>query len=290
MIDGDALWRSDKLAAVQPPEFRAEYANLIPLALADGSFEAGARRVWADVYSYNRPDISPENVEKILLEFERVGLLVRKTEGGKIWGYWVGIAERLPCESHRDRYKSGKASIFNNIDIPQHHPEPIRTPSGLPPSRIGLDRIGLDRIGGDREFDSSTPLGQGTWKFIASRHRDILGKYASKTKKNQEEYRIACSTFGEDRVLEVFNEWALQNKGWLSNKDNALFFFWKELPDLMEADASRKPEEQSSAQEIKEVSPIVEAQIELARIETEMRSTVKKQEQEIADKTKDWVA
>jgi hypothetical protein len=101
VIDGEGLWRSDKLAQVEPPSFRAEYACLLPLALANGVFEANARRIWATVYSYNRPDVDAEKVEKILAEFERVKLLFRWTDGGKTWGYFVGIEKpgRLPAPS-----------------------------------------------------------------------------------------------------------------------------------------------------------------------------------------------
>jgi hypothetical protein len=103
VLDGDGLWRSDKLAQVEPVSFRAEYANLVPLALANGSFEAGPRRIWASVYSYNRPDVTLEMVEAILSEFERVKLLFRWTDqrSGKKWGYWVGIDKlgRLPSPS-----------------------------------------------------------------------------------------------------------------------------------------------------------------------------------------------
>jgi hypothetical protein len=80
VLDGEALWRSDKLARVQPASFRAEFANLLPLALANGVFEANARRVWSTVYSYNRPEVTVEGVEQILAEFERVGLLLRWTD------------------------------------------------------------------------------------------------------------------------------------------------------------------------------------------------------------------
>jgi hypothetical protein len=101
VIDGEGLWRSDKVAQVEPPSFRAEYACLLPLALANGVFEANARRIWTMVYSYNRPDVSVEQVEKILAEFERVKLLFRWTEAGKAWGYFVGIDKpgRLPAPS-----------------------------------------------------------------------------------------------------------------------------------------------------------------------------------------------
>jgi hypothetical protein len=101
VIDGEGLWRSDKLAQVEPPSFRAEYACLLPLALANGVFEANPRRIWATVYSYNRPDVDVEKVEKILAEFERVKLLFTWTDAGKKWGYFVGIDKpgRLPAPS-----------------------------------------------------------------------------------------------------------------------------------------------------------------------------------------------
>jgi hypothetical protein len=101
VIDGEGLWRSDKLAQVEPPSFRAEYACLLPLALANGVFEANARRIWATVYSYNRPDVGVGQVEKILAEFERVKLLFTWNDAGKNWGYFVGIEKpgRLPAPS-----------------------------------------------------------------------------------------------------------------------------------------------------------------------------------------------
>jgi hypothetical protein len=145
IVDGDALWRSDKLAQVQPPSFRGEYANLIPLALADGTFECTARRVWADVYSYNRPDITIETVEQILDEFERVGLLERKANG-KVWGKWVGIDSRLPPESHRSRYKSGAPELFDEL----------QTDSGGNPDEV-LHGIGVGVGLGKPLFDVEVP-------------------------------------------------------------------------------------------------------------------------------------
>jgi len=107
ILDGGALWKSDKIARIQPEWMRAEYANWIPLALANGSFEADTRRIWATVYSYNRPDISFEDVEEIEREFCRAGLLfLFFDEGsGKLWGYFTGIDKqgRLPAKSRLDK-------------------------------------------------------------------------------------------------------------------------------------------------------------------------------------------
>ena len=103
IVDGEGLWRSDKLGQIQAVWIKAEYANLVPLALANGSFEANPRRIWSTVYSYNRPEITLEQVEQILAELERVKLLFRWNDGpsGKEWGYFVGIEKpgRLPAPS-----------------------------------------------------------------------------------------------------------------------------------------------------------------------------------------------
>jgi hypothetical protein len=102
VLDGEGLWRSEKLARVQPEKFRAEYANQLPLAHANGVFECDARRVWAEVYAFNRPEVSITDVEAIQAEFERVGMFFRwKASDGKTWGYWVGIERpgRLPPAS-----------------------------------------------------------------------------------------------------------------------------------------------------------------------------------------------
>ena len=107
ILDGAALWKSDKLARIQPEWMRAEYANWIPLALANGSFEADTRRIWASIYSYNRPDISFDDAEEIRREFCRVGLLFLWPDeaSGKIWGYFTGIEKpgRLPAKSRLDK-------------------------------------------------------------------------------------------------------------------------------------------------------------------------------------------
>jgi hypothetical protein len=98
VVDGEALWLSNKLRQV-PEQFRAEYANLLPLALANGTFECDARKIWARVYIYNRPGVTLQDVEAILESFERAKMLFRwRTEDGAIWGYWIGIDKpgRLP--------------------------------------------------------------------------------------------------------------------------------------------------------------------------------------------------
>jgi hypothetical protein len=107
ILDGAGLWKSDKLARMQPEWMRAEYANWIPLALANGVFEADTRRIWATIYSYNRPEITFDDAEEIKREFCRAGLLFLWPDvpSGKMWGFFVGIdkAGRLPPQSRLNK-------------------------------------------------------------------------------------------------------------------------------------------------------------------------------------------
>jgi hypothetical protein len=137
ILDGDGLWRSDKIATIQAAWIKAEYANLLPLALANGSFEASARRIWSTVYSYNRPEITLEQVEAILAELERVKLLFRWTDPptGKDWGFWVGIdrAGRLPTPSRlKDRHE--KTGLIPPVD---KLAEFLGKPAGTHPATVG---------------------------------------------------------------------------------------------------------------------------------------------------------
>jgi hypothetical protein len=104
VVDGEALWQSSKLSQVLPLKYRGELANLLPLMSVNGSFEADARLIWAQVYGFNRPDVRLKDVEAMLKEFERVKILFRwKVGDNKVWGYFIGVEKsgRLPPPSKR---------------------------------------------------------------------------------------------------------------------------------------------------------------------------------------------
>lgn len=117
IVDGEGLWRSDKLALVTPTWIKAEYANLVPLARANGSFECNPQLVWSQVYAYNRTEMNVKKVVEILDELERVRLLFRWEEGGKQWGYFTGINRpgRLPPPSRQNHYPVGANPPFERI-------------------------------------------------------------------------------------------------------------------------------------------------------------------------------
>ena len=105
VVDGDAIYLSGKVKALKP-EHRAEYSYLIPLAEANGGFEADPDRIWAKAYAYLRDGTNPGWVRDLLEDFKSVDLLRTWSENGKVWGWWTGIDKtgRLPSKKHLDRY------------------------------------------------------------------------------------------------------------------------------------------------------------------------------------------
>jgi len=59
--------------------------------------------VWSMVYAYNRDDMNEDTVAELLNALEKVKLLFRWEQDGKVWGYWVGIDRpgRLPAPFRR---------------------------------------------------------------------------------------------------------------------------------------------------------------------------------------------
>ena len=136
MIEGEGIWLSDKIAKLSE-KFRAEYANILPLALADGVFECEPRRVWCAVYAYNRPEISVEHVTEMLDQMEKVGLIRRSEHEGHHWAFFIGIDKhgRLPEPSKRGRYKTSGL-----------HPDFIRTISEPPLQSVSGNGSGASQF------------------------------------------------------------------------------------------------------------------------------------------------
>ena len=104
VIDFDAMWGSDKLAACAEWA-QAEYAWLYGLADASGSFElTNLRVIWGRVAAVRR-NMTLERLEQIFDEFRDKGLLFAWEENGKRYGHWTGsdVPGRLPPPSWRMR-------------------------------------------------------------------------------------------------------------------------------------------------------------------------------------------
>jgi hypothetical protein len=104
VIDFDAMWGSDKLAACAPWA-QAEYAWLYGLADASGCFElTNLRVIWGKVAAI-RGNLSIERLEQVFAEFQDHGLLFVWAHDGKRYAHWTGsdVPGRLPPPSWRMR-------------------------------------------------------------------------------------------------------------------------------------------------------------------------------------------
>jgi hypothetical protein len=104
VLDFDALWASDKLAACAEWA-QSEYAWLYGLADASGSFEmTNMRVIWGRVAAI-RKNLTLERLQEIFDEFIARGLLFTWEENGKRYGHWTGsdVPGRLPRRSWRTR-------------------------------------------------------------------------------------------------------------------------------------------------------------------------------------------
>jgi hypothetical protein len=106
ILDGDALWGSSKLERC-PEWCIPEYAWLYPLADGNGSFEITNLRVIHGKVSAIRPHFSIDDLQNILREFHRHGLLFEWQVGEKTYAHWTGSDRpgRLPKPSERNRYQ-----------------------------------------------------------------------------------------------------------------------------------------------------------------------------------------
>ena len=107
VLDFDAMWGSDKLAACAEWA-QGEYAWLYGLADASGSFEmTNIRVIWGRVAAI-RHNLSIERLAQVFDEFHDKGLLFLWDENGKRYGHWTGsdVPGRLPAPSWRCVWKS----------------------------------------------------------------------------------------------------------------------------------------------------------------------------------------
>jgi hypothetical protein len=104
VLDFDAMWGSDKLAACAPWA-QAEYAWLYGLADASGCFElTNLRVIWGRVAAI-RGNLTIERLEQVFAEFQDKGLLFVWEHEGKRYAHWTGsdVPGRLPPPSWRMR-------------------------------------------------------------------------------------------------------------------------------------------------------------------------------------------
>lgn len=241
------ICESEKLSLVSYPA-ETLYYRLLTRVDDNGNFTANPRVVFGQCMTL-REDMTPKKVESLLEELATV------TESGKkplIEFYDAGGDRWLHITKFED-FQYLRPDRTATIKFPAHPNQmgPVvpttvnqTETSGKPNGNQGWPKLSKEKLSKEKESEESFGLPPGPqggpqsgheWKRLATRFREVLGKFASKTKSNQKTYADFCTQYGEDKVIEVFEEWATQNKSWLVDKDNALYFFWRSLPENVEA-------------------------------------------------------
>jgi len=224
----------------------------------------------------------PEKIsDKVLAMFPLV-----ETEFGPrrrnetLYGEWVIANNR----SNLNREAAG-ARWIGNASAMQTHSDGIMHEKTPPLYSINKSKERKEYV-----LDSSN-FGQGSFKNISIKYFQAFGVHHSSNAKAVEKYQRACEQFGEDFVLEAFDRWAKQNQ-WVKEHDGKKFgltSFYPVLEIEVLAKQTGQTEEQSSVQEIEAATSMVEAQLEKEKLDAEKVAKYKKEEQEIAEKTKGWV-
>lgn len=154
IIDGDAIWESDKLATCVtkiPATVAVYYPWFYCLADANGSFEMTNVRVIHSKVAVNLPFLKKIHVEIILKEFEENGLLFVWKQNGKRYGHWSCSDKdgRLPPASIRDRYGKNAPPV-PSVELSEYEDK----------WRPGLDKV-KSESGQDLDVDLDVDL---DWK------------------------------------------------------------------------------------------------------------------------------
>jgi hypothetical protein len=192
VIDFDALWASDKIAAC-PAWAQAEYAWLYGLADASGSFElTNLRVIWGRVAAV-RKDLTIERLEQVFREFMDRGLLFTWEAGGKRYGHWTGsdVPGRLPPPSWRARlerlappvpqeelaaYMSQFASRGGDWRVPDHDQSATSLASSQNDSQLKLCLEEPQAQGWGREWNSEKERTDTPQCVSSDRHSEISGQ------------------------------------------------------------------------------------------------------------------
>lgn len=210
VVDGEALWLSQKVRSL-PAEYRLHYANWLPLAEANGVFEANANQIWARVYSFLLPDMTEKKVQKVLDALISSDLVKIWKENGKTWGYFKGIEKsgRLPSAKHLNRYKNLPPDLPQSGTVRDSPGE-----SQIVPLGSGLV---LDRIGSGSESSSQSGQEQKETEMAFNQNLEVLAaKILKFTKgmnpKEKSEFKLLSRAYSTDRIESDFEIWAEENR------------------------------------------------------------------------------
>jgi hypothetical protein len=170
-IISDTTWKSKKVRSVQPPEFRPEYAWLMPNFEDNGVCEMDAEAIWSEAYGAARPGWTPEKVQQLLEELIRVGLYQKYEVEGKTYLYLVGSDKpgHLPPPSQR----------YSTLPLPAAYGDPRVA------QRIAHTGIGIGSGTGSGSGNGTGRTGTGTEQEQSASRSSSVSQTDKKTDKTR---------------------------------------------------------------------------------------------------------
>ncbi len=193
VIDFDAMWGSDKLAACAAWA-QAEYAWLYGLADASGCFElTNLRVIWGRVAAI-RANLTIERLEQVFAEFQDKGLLFVWEHEGKRYAHWTGsdVPGRLPPPSWRMRLERFAPPVPK-----QQFAEYV---ARFARGRAALGGVGFSG-GAQREYANRRE----DLKFESSNLREERGSGGRAQSSQMTDERLLVADGQEDRGFEISN-------------------------------------------------------------------------------------
>ena len=185
VIDFEAMWASDKLAACAASA-QTEYAWLYGLADGNGSFElTNLRVIWGRVAAI-RKNLSLERLEQVFDEFREKGLLFVWEENGKRYGHWTksDVPGRLPPPSWRNRLERLAPPVPSErladyvAAFPKGTPRRVLPDGGAEPLNPPLE----EAQGQDWDLEREREEGCASHTRPGPEHRDVSGPASAPAK------------------------------------------------------------------------------------------------------------
>jgi hypothetical protein len=280
------ICESEKLSTIS---YAAEtlYYRLLTRVDDNGNFSGDPRIVFGQCMAL-REDMTSKKVASLLDELSTSSDPNKKP----LIEFYENNGDRWLHITKFEDFQSLRSDRMAVVKCPSHpsHMGPTipslvnpRYTDGKPQVDGGFQKIREEKLSKESmkegEETGSHPLGN--WKTLAIRFRGMLGKFISSTKTNKQKYTEFCNQYGEDKILTAFEDWAGQNKNWLSEKDDALFFFWRQLPELIEALSSETEQKKKD-----EIAPEVVTTL-MKQDQTERQKKIQEQLDELV-KTAKW--
>jgi uncharacterized protein YdaU (DUF1376 family) len=166
--------------------------------------------------------------------------IIQTSEGSRrrndiLYGEWLLARDRQASASERGkkgnevRYsESNSDDVAMDQAVSSSSPIPFQsTPSHSNPNQT---KNSVSFTGGS--------FGQGDFKNVSARWWAYFKKQIQKSKQNKQQYAEACSTHGEQAVLDYMEMWAKDNQ-WVASHPrggNRLYVFLQALPEMIAGD------------------------------------------------------